>query len=111
MRLLEGVQSPIVTLERPWYRCGDCGQGWSTVETTPGVAGRTRVSAGLRDWLVRLGATPCSPSGLASAPTVPSLPDHIYRSESHPSVAQAQAGILSLLGVAPGRATLALIGR
>jgi hypothetical protein len=43
-------------LTRPWYHCGGCGHGWSAVETTLGVAERTRVSEGLRAWLVRLGA-------------------------------------------------------
>jgi Uncharacterised protein family (UPF0236) len=50
------TQCGTVTLERPWYHCGPCGHGWSAVETTLGVAGWTRVSAGLRSWLVRLGA-------------------------------------------------------
>jgi hypothetical protein len=45
-----------VTLERPWYHCWSCGAGWSVVETTLGVASGTRVSEGLRGWLVRLGA-------------------------------------------------------
>lgn len=46
-----------VTLEVPWYTCGPCGHGWSVTETTLGVASRQRLSAGLRAWLVRLGAT------------------------------------------------------
>ena len=43
-------------LERPWYHCADCGHGWSVVETTLGVAGRARLSAGLVAWAARLGA-------------------------------------------------------
>jgi hypothetical protein len=46
-----------ITLERPWYHCGACGHGWSTIETTLEVGERARVSDGLRAWLVRLGAT------------------------------------------------------
>jgi len=46
-----------VTLEVPWYSCGPCGQGWSVTETTLRVASRERLSAGVRAWLVRLGAT------------------------------------------------------
>jgi uncharacterized protein UPF0236 len=46
-----------VTLARPWYHCGRCGHGWSVVETVLGVAGRARLSAGLEQWAVRLGAT------------------------------------------------------
>jgi hypothetical protein len=45
-----------VALGRPWYHCARCGHGWSAVETTLGVAGRARLSAGLRGWVVRLGA-------------------------------------------------------
>jgi Uncharacterised protein family (UPF0236) len=50
------TQCGTVTLERPWYHCGRCGHGWSVIETTLGVASGTRVSEGLRGWLVRLGA-------------------------------------------------------
>jgi hypothetical protein len=44
-------------LVRPWYHCRACGRGWSAVETTLGVAGRARLSEGLEQWAVRLGAT------------------------------------------------------
>jgi hypothetical protein len=50
------TQCGTVTLERPWYHCWHCGQGWSAVETTLGVVGGSRLSDGLRGWLVRLGA-------------------------------------------------------
>lgn len=43
-------------LERPWYHCAGCGHGWSAVEGVLGVVGHARVSAGLREWLVQLGA-------------------------------------------------------
>ena len=43
-------------LDRPWYVCAGCGQGWSVVETTLAVAPRARLSAGLVEWLARLGA-------------------------------------------------------
>ena len=43
-------------LARPWYHCAGCGHGWSVVETTLGVAGRARLSAGLVAWAARLGA-------------------------------------------------------
>jgi hypothetical protein len=46
-----------VTIERPWYTCARCHQGWSVVETTLGVARRQRLSVGLLAWLARLGAT------------------------------------------------------
>ena len=50
------TQCGTMTLERPWYHCRPCGRGWSAVETTLGVAGRARLSEGLRGWAVRLGA-------------------------------------------------------
>jgi hypothetical protein len=43
-------------LERPWYHCADCDRGWSVVEAVLAVEPRARVSAGLVDWLARLGA-------------------------------------------------------
>jgi hypothetical protein len=51
------TQCGVVMIERPWYSCGRCHHGWSVVETTLGVGSRQRASAGLRGWLVRLGAT------------------------------------------------------
>jgi hypothetical protein len=51
------TQCGAVTIERPWYTCERCHQGWSVVETTLGVARRQRLSGGLLVWLVRLGAT------------------------------------------------------
>jgi hypothetical protein len=44
-------------LARPWYHCPACGHGWSVVETVLAVPARARLSAGLRAWAVRLGAT------------------------------------------------------
>lgn len=51
------TQCGAVTLERPWYSCERCRQGWSVVETTLGVGRRQRTSTGLLAWLVRVGAT------------------------------------------------------
>jgi hypothetical protein len=47
----------LLTLDRPWYHCRSCGRGWSVAETVLEVPRYTRVSAGLRARLVRLGAT------------------------------------------------------
>jgi len=46
-----------VALRAPWYHCDGCRRGWSVVGTTLGVPARARLSAGLRGWVVRLGAT------------------------------------------------------
>ena len=46
-----------VALAVPWYHCAACRRGWSVVGTTLGVPARARLSAGLRAWVVRLGAT------------------------------------------------------
>lgn len=51
------TQCGLVTIERPWYTCERCHHGWSVVETTLGVGSRQRTSAGLRGWLVQVGAT------------------------------------------------------
>src|SRR5215210_1720592 len=45
-----------VAWERPWYVCRPCGRGWSPVDSTLAVAPRARLSAGLQEWLARLGA-------------------------------------------------------
>jgi hypothetical protein len=45
-----------VRWERPWYVCRGCRQGWSPVDHTLGLAPRARLSAGLGEWLARLGA-------------------------------------------------------
>jgi hypothetical protein len=45
-----------VTWERPWYVCRQCHHGWSPVDTTWDVVPRARLSAGLQEWLARLGA-------------------------------------------------------
>jgi Uncharacterised protein family (UPF0236) len=47
----------LLALDRPWYHCGGGGHGWSVAETVLEVRRSTRISAGLRAWLVRLGAT------------------------------------------------------
>lgn len=46
-----------ITLERPWYHCAACGQGWSPADATWGLAARERISASLADWLSDLGAS------------------------------------------------------
>jgi hypothetical protein len=45
-----------VQLARPYFHCGRCRLAWSVVETTLGLAARTRTSTGLDGWLARLGA-------------------------------------------------------
>jgi hypothetical protein len=51
------TQCGAVTIERPWYTCARCHQGWSVVETTLGVGRWQRTSAGLLGWLAQVGAT------------------------------------------------------
>jgi hypothetical protein len=47
----------VVTLRRPWYACRPCGHGFSPVDATLALPARARLSATLRAWVVRLGAT------------------------------------------------------
>ena len=46
-----------VTLERPWYHCRRCQHGWSPTDTIWDLTPRARISAGLADWLIDLGAS------------------------------------------------------
>jgi hypothetical protein len=46
-----------VSVERPWYHCATCRRGWSPTDHTWGLGGRERISAGLADWLIDLGAS------------------------------------------------------
>jgi hypothetical protein len=49
-----------VSIERPWYVCPDCGRGWSPVDESLGLEARSRLSGGLQEWLIHLGATSTS---------------------------------------------------
>jgi len=46
-----------VRVARAWYPCVGCGHGFSPVDATLGLEPRGRLSAGVADWLVHLGAT------------------------------------------------------
>lgn len=46
-----------VRVERPWYHCRSCQHGWSPTDTTWALAPRARISPGVADWLVDLGAS------------------------------------------------------
>jgi hypothetical protein len=46
----------VIGFERPWYVCGSCGQGFSPVDRTLALAARQRLSTGVRQWLIGLGA-------------------------------------------------------
>jgi Uncharacterised protein family (UPF0236) len=46
-----------LTLERPWYHCRRCRHGWSPTDTTWDLPPRARMSAGVADWLIDLGAS------------------------------------------------------
>lgn len=46
-----------IRVERPWYHCTSCRRGWSPADQTWELVRRTRISAGLADWLIDLGAS------------------------------------------------------
>ena len=46
-----------LTVERPWYHCRRCQHGWSPTDTTWKLTPRARISAGVADWLIDLGAS------------------------------------------------------
>jgi len=55
-RTVTTVCGPL-SVERPWYHCRRCQHGWSPADTTWDLSPRTRISAGLADWLIDLGAS------------------------------------------------------
>jgi hypothetical protein len=55
-RTIGTVCGPL-TVERPWYHCRVCQHGWSPTDTAWELAPRARISAGLADWLIDLGAS------------------------------------------------------
>lgn len=55
-RTVNTVCGPL-SVERPWYHCPGCRHGWSPTDTTWDLAPRARMSAGLADWLIDLGAS------------------------------------------------------
>jgi hypothetical protein len=60
-RTVQTVCGPI-TWERPWYVCRHgrpCGHGFSPADVSLELAPRSRLSAGLRTWLLELGAHTC----------------------------------------------------
>jgi hypothetical protein len=48
-----------ISWERPWYRGRACGSGFSPADARLGLQPRARLSAGLRSWLLDLGAHTC----------------------------------------------------
>jgi hypothetical protein len=44
-----------IRLERPWYHCAGCRQGWSPADARLGLAPRARLSVGLQGWVSELG--------------------------------------------------------
>jgi hypothetical protein len=51
------TQCGAIRVERPWYHCRACQQGWSVVETVLGVPRRAQTSAGVRQWGLELAAS------------------------------------------------------
>lgn len=46
-----------VSFERPWYVCPECGHGWSPVDESLELESRARLSPGMLEWLIDLGAS------------------------------------------------------
>lgn len=46
-----------IRFERPYYYCRTCQCGWAPADTSLGLEQHERISMGLKDWLVRLGAS------------------------------------------------------
>jgi hypothetical protein len=94
-------------LARPWYHCAPCGHGWSVVETVLDVPARARVSAGLRAWLVLLGASAVFRDGAALLATLTGLavaPETLRRHSEQAGAALADAEAAAVAQVARTRA-------
>lgn len=96
--------------ERPWCRCQQCRRGFSPTDQTLGVAPRARLSAGVRGWVIEVGATTSfvpAAQLLARLTGLRVSPETVrQKTEAHGAaleVAQAQAAIAVLQpqGVAP----------
>lgn len=46
-----------IGFQRPWYVCPKCRHGWSPADDSLQLAGRARLSSGLLEWLIDLGAS------------------------------------------------------
>lgn len=46
-----------ITFERPWFVCEHCHRGYSPVDRTLELEPRARLSEGVREWIIALGAT------------------------------------------------------
>jgi hypothetical protein len=46
-----------ITFERPWFVCRDCQHGFSPVDRTLELRARSRLSEGLCEWIIGLGAS------------------------------------------------------
>src|SRR5215210_4221662 len=97
-RLVRTICGPI-HLERPWYVCAGCGQGWSPTDTVLGLAPRARLSVGLQAWLGRLGAATTFVQGAAllhelsgQAVSREAMRQHSERQGRALAAAQEQAG-------------------
>jgi hypothetical protein len=55
-RTIQTICGPL-TVERPWYHCRGCRRGWSPADATWELTPRARLSAGLADWVIDLGAS------------------------------------------------------
>ena len=51
------TQCGAIRVERPWYHCRPCHQGWSVVESVLEVPSRAQTSAGVRQWGLELAAS------------------------------------------------------
>lgn len=45
-----------ITFERPWFVCDHCGHNFSIADRTLGLQPRARLSKGLEEWIISLGA-------------------------------------------------------
>jgi hypothetical protein len=49
-----------ISFERPWYVCPQCGHNWSPTDQSLALESRARLSSGMLEWLIHLGASSSS---------------------------------------------------
>jgi len=49
-----------ISFERPWYVCSQCGHNWSPTDQSLALESRARISPGMLEWLIHLGASGAS---------------------------------------------------
>lgn len=81
-----------VSFDRPWYVCAECGRGWSPADESLGLESRARLSPGMLEWLIHLGAS--STSFVEAAGLLDKLTGLVVSSETVRLRTEERGGVL-----------------